>query len=54
MKTSTKLVMVSVVLVLIVSPIAYAALSNQFQTGAHGVGLLRTADAFAYIGDSVT
>jgi hypothetical protein len=54
MKTSTKLVMVSVVLVLIVSPIAYAALTNQFQAGFHGVGLLKTADAFAYIGDAVT
>jgi hypothetical protein len=54
MKTSTKLVMVSVVLVLIVSPIAYAALTNQFQAGFHGVGLLKTADAFAYIGDLIT
>jgi len=54
MKTSTKLAMVTVVLVLIVSPIAYAALTNQFQAGFHGVGLLKTADPFAYIGDSVT
>jgi len=49
-----KLAMVTVALVLIVSPIAYAALSNQFQAGLHGVGLLKTADPFAYIGDSVT
>ena len=54
MKTSTKIAMVTVVLVLIVSPIAYAALSNQLESGAHGVGLLKIADAFAYIGDSVT
>ncbi|MBN1357211.1 hypothetical protein JW988_00420 [Candidatus Bathyarchaeota archaeon] len=53
MKTS-KIAVVTVVLVLIVSPIAYAALSNQLEAGAHGVGLLKTADAFAYIGDSVT
>jgi hypothetical protein len=54
MKFSKKLAMVTVALVLIVSPIAYAALSNQFQAGFHGVGLLKTADSFAYIGDSVT
>jgi len=54
MKTSTKIAMVTVVLVLIVSPIAYAALTNQLQAGFHGVGLLKTADPFAYIGDSVT
>ena len=47
MKNSTKIAVVTVVLVLIVSPIAYAALSNQFEAGAHGVGLLKTADAFA-------
>jgi hypothetical protein len=54
MKFSKKFAIVSVVIVLVVSPIAFAALSNQFQTGAHGVGLLKTADAFAYIGDLVT
>lgn len=54
MKFSKKFAIVSVVIMLIVSPIAFAALSNQFQTGAHGVGLLKTADAFAYIGDLVT
>jgi hypothetical protein len=54
MKFSKKLAMVAVALVLIVSPIVYAALSNQLQAGSHGVGLLKTADAFAYVGDSVT
>jgi uncharacterized repeat protein (TIGR01451 family) len=54
MKFSKKFAIVSVVIMLVISPIAFAALSNQFQTGAHGVGLLKTADAFAYIGDSVT
>ena len=54
MKISKKLVMVAVAVVLIVLPIAYAALSNQLQAGFHGVGLLKTADAFAYIGDNVT
>ena len=50
----SKIAVVTVVLVLIVSPIVYAALSNQLEAGAHGVGLLKTADAFAYIGDNVT
>jgi hypothetical protein len=54
MKTSAKLVIVAVVLVLIVSPIAYAALSSQLEAGSHGIGLLKTADAFAYVGDNVT
>lgn len=54
MKTSTKLVIVAVVLVLIVPPIAYVGFANQLEGGAHGVGLLKTADAFAYIGDNVT
>jgi hypothetical protein len=54
MKTSIKLVIVAVVLVLIVSPIAYVGFANQLEAGAHGVGLLKTADAFAYIGDNVT
>jgi hypothetical protein len=54
MNFSKKLALVSVVLVLVVSPIVYAALSNQLQSGFHGVGLLKTADAFAYVGDAVT
>lgn len=54
MKTSTKLVIVAVVLVLVISPIAYVGFANQLEAGAHGVGLLKTADAFAYIGDNVT
>ena len=54
MKTSTKLVIVAVVLVLVISPIAYVGFANQLEAGAHGVGLLKTADAFAYVGDNVT
>jgi len=54
MNFSKKLVMVVVALVLIISPIVYAAVANQLQAGLHGVGLLKTADAFAYIGDTVT
>jgi hypothetical protein len=51
---SKKLVMVIVALVVIVSPIVYSAIASQLQAGFHGVGLLKTADAFAYIGDNVT
>jgi uncharacterized repeat protein (TIGR01451 family) len=54
MKISKKLAMVIIAVVLIVSPIVYAALANQLQAGFHGVGLLKTADPFAYIGDLVT
>ena len=54
MRFSKKLGMVVVALVLVVSPIVYAAFANQLQAGLHGVGLLKTADAFAYIGDPVT
>ena len=53
MNFSKKLAMVAVALVLVVSPIVYATLSNQMQAGFHGVGLLKTADAFAYVGDPV-
>jgi hypothetical protein len=54
MNFSKKLVMVVVALVLIISPIVYAAVANQLQAGLHGVGLIKTADGFAYVGDAVT
>ena len=54
MKTTIKFAMVTTALVLIISPLAYVSLANLLQTGSHGVGLLKSADPIAYIGDSVT
>ena len=54
MKNSIKFAIVTTALVLIISPLVYVSLANQLQTGSHGVGLLKSADPFAYIDDSVT
>jgi uncharacterized repeat protein (TIGR01451 family) len=37
-----------------ISKMLNAALTSQLQAGFHGVGLLKTADPFVYIGDQVT
>ena len=54
MKTTLKLAMVITALVLIISPLIYVSVANQLENGSHGVGLLKSADSFAYIGDNVT
>ena len=54
MKTTIKFAIVTTALMLIISPLAYVSLANLLQTGSHGVGLLKSADPIAYIGDSVT
>ena len=54
MKTTMKLAMVITALVLIISPLIYVSVANQLENGSHGVGLLKSADSFAYIGDNVT